>query len=202
MYFRNWLFSQGFWIKHYQKHFIGLSFFERPILDHDAKAHNFEIRRISCGFHVKSGGFHMKNLINQMFQQKLFSLGGCRGRGYDLGFYEILGHSPHPAFIKLKSFCWNTCFYKVLGGFHMKSAGLHEIQWISCEIERPLARNCNPMFIIFSYYMEVLQWKNVDNCWIWRPDWDILDLKMEFYFSLLWLIFDLIIWIWYTIQLI
>ena len=27
------------------------------------------------------------------------------------GFHEILGHSPHPAFIKLKSFCWNTCFY-------------------------------------------------------------------------------------------
>ena len=26
---------------------IGLSFFERPILDHDAKAHNFEIWRIS-----------------------------------------------------------------------------------------------------------------------------------------------------------
>ena len=57
---------------------------------------------------MKSGGFHMKNLINQMFQQKLFSLGGgVQGRGgcYDLGFHEILGHSPHPAFIKLKSFC-------------------------------------------------------------------------------------------------
>ena len=41
------------------------------------------------------------------------------------GFHEILGHSPHPAFVKLKSFCWNTCFYKVFGGFHMKSAGFH-----------------------------------------------------------------------------
>ena len=41
-----------------------------------------EIWWISCGFHVKSSGFH-----------------------------EILGHSPHLAFIKLKSFCWNTCFY-------------------------------------------------------------------------------------------
>ena len=41
------------------------------------KAHNFEIWWISCRFHVKSGGF-----------------------------YEILGHSPHLAFIKLKSFCW------------------------------------------------------------------------------------------------
>ena len=57
---------------------FGLSKNERPILDHHAKAHNFEIQQISC---------------------------------------EILGHSPHPAFIKLKSFC---C-YKVLGGFHMKS---------------------------------------------------------------------------------
>ena len=45
-----------------------------------------------------------------------------QGGGYDQGFHEI----------------------------HMKSAGFHvksvEIQRISCEIERPLARNCNPMF--------------------------------------------------------
>ena len=41
-----------------------------------------EIWQISCEFHVKSSRFH-----------------------------EILGHSPHPAFIKLKSFCWNICFY-------------------------------------------------------------------------------------------
>ena len=54
---------------------IGLSFFERPILDHDAKAHvtdfmriSCEIRQISCGFHadfMKSGailcGFHVKS---------------------------------------------------------------------------------------------------------------------------------------------
>ena len=40
---------------------------------------------------LKSGGFHMKNLINQMLQQKLFSL-GVQG-GYDPGFHEILGHS-------------------------------------------------------------------------------------------------------------
>ena len=30
--------------------------------------------------------------------------------------------SPHPAFIKLKSFCWNTCFYN-LGGFHRWNLG-------------------------------------------------------------------------------
>ena len=32
-------------------------------------------------------------------------------------------------------------------GFHVKSAGFHENRRISCEIERPLARNCNPMFL-------------------------------------------------------
>ena len=32
-------------------------------------------------------------------------------RWISCGFHEILGHSPHLAFIKLKSFCWNTCFY-------------------------------------------------------------------------------------------
>ena len=55
------------------------------------------------------------------------------------GFHEILGHSPHPAFIKLKSFCWNTCFYnfgwvsQVISGwnlldFRVKSAGFHECE--------------------------------------------------------------------------
>ena len=58
-----------------------------------------------------------------MFQQKLFSLGGFHLKS--AGFH-------------LKS-----------TGFHvdfMKCGGFHEIRRISCEIERPLARNCNPMF--------------------------------------------------------
>ena len=38
------------------------------------------------------------------------------------------GEIPHPAFIKLKSFCWNTCFYN-LGGFHRWNLG--ELCWIS-----------------------------------------------------------------------
>ena len=42
---------------------------------------------------------------------------------------EILGHSPHPAFIKLKSFCWNT--FIILGGFHRWNLGeIHQISWL------------------------------------------------------------------------
>ena len=63
--------------------------------------------------------------------------------------YEIQWISWNPADFrwnppKLKSFCWNIWIYKVLGGFHMKSTGFHEIHmkssgfheiWqISCEI--------------------------------------------------------------------
>ena len=66
-----------------------------------------------------------------MFQQKVFSLMECRGGGHDPGFNEILGHSPHPAFIKLKSFCWNTWIYKVSHEIRQIS---HEICWISHEI--------------------------------------------------------------------
>ena len=47
------------------------------------------------------------------------------GGGNDPRFHEIQGHSPSPAFIKLNSFGWNICFYKVLGGFS------HEICHIS-----------------------------------------------------------------------
>ena len=45
------------------------------------------------------------------------------------------------AFIRFwVDFTWNPLDF-------MKSARLHEIRLISCEIERPLARNCNPMFV-------------------------------------------------------
>ena len=98
---------------------IGLSK-ERPILGHHANAHIFEIRRISCEIHPKPYKIRCLN--------KNSSVWGVQGGGYDPGFHEIRGHSPSPAFIKLNSFGWNICFYKVLGGFHadfMKSARFH-----------------------------------------------------------------------------
>ena len=116
----------------------------------------------SGGFHLKSGRFHLKSSrFHEIWQ---ISVWGVHGGGYDPRFHEIQGHSPSPAFIKLNSFCWNIWIYKVLGGFHLKSArfhlrstgfheirqiscGFNEIRRISCEIERPLARNCNPMFM-------------------------------------------------------
>ena len=75
---------------------------------------------------MKSGGFQVKstqNLIKSDVSTKTLQLGGggCRERGYDPRFHEIQGYSPSPAFIKLNSFCWNIWFYKVLGGFHVKS---------------------------------------------------------------------------------
>ena len=86
---------------------FGLSKVERPILDHHTKAHNLK----SGGFHtdfMKSGGFHhelwqispwnpadfMKSIKSGRFQVKS-------------GGFQV----KSPAFIKLKSFCWNTCFY-------------------------------------------------------------------------------------------
>ena len=134
--------------------FIGLaSKVERPILDHHTKAHNswnpadFTLK-ISGGFQVKS----TQNLINSDVSAKTLQFGGgVHGGGYDPRFHEIQGHSPSPAFIKLNSFCWNIWIYKVLGGFHLSQISeIHQSEMrISCEIERPLARNCNPMFLIF-----------------------------------------------------
>ena len=43
---------------------------------------------------------------------------------------DFKGEIPHPAFIKLKSFCWNTCFYN-LGGFHRWNLGeICQISWV------------------------------------------------------------------------
>ena len=46
------------------------------------------------------------------------------------GFHEILGHSPHPAFIKLKSFCWNTCFCNFGWISQVKSGWNPQISWV------------------------------------------------------------------------
>ena len=117
---------------------------------------------------VKSGGFHheiceiwwiLGEIHPKPYKIKCFNKnssvwGGCMEGGYDPRFHEIQGHSPSPAFIKLNSFCW-IWFYKVLGGFHLKS------RRILCEIERPLTRNCNPMFtslVFFSIWDEGSDW--------------------------------------------
>ena len=94
-----------------------------------------EIWQISPEIWWILGEIHPKPYKIRCFN-KNSSVWGVQGGGYDPRFHEIRGHSSSPAFIKLNSFGRNICFYKVLGG-------------ISCEIERPLARNCNPMFKVF-----------------------------------------------------
>ena len=63
---------------------IGLSD-ERPILDHHAKAHIHEIRRIS----LKSGGFQVKsthNLIKSIVSTKTIQFDECRREAMTLDF--------------------------------------------------------------------------------------------------------------------
>ena len=79
-----------------------------------------EIRRISGEIHPKPYKIRCFN--------KNYSVWWMQERGYDLGFHEIWGHSPLHAPPKLKSFCWNIWFYKVLGGFQVKSARFHECE--------------------------------------------------------------------------
>ena len=105
---------------------------------------------------MKSGRFHEIHWISGEIHPKPYkircfiknsSVWGVHGGGYDPRFHEIQGHSPFPAFIKLNSFGWNICFYKVLGGFHLKSARFHlKSSGFHVKLKDPLARNCNPMF--------------------------------------------------------
>ena len=92
----------------------------------------FEIQQSSPRFQS------MKSTQN--YKSKCFSKNSSvwwmQGGGYDQGFHEIRMKS---AGFHLKSAGWNP----------LKSGGFHEIRRISCEIERPLARNCNPMFCKF-----------------------------------------------------
>ena len=61
------------------KSMFGLSFFERPILDHDTKAHTTDF----ITDFMKSGGFHMKSLKSAVLHQSItltWSFIECRGK--------------------------------------------------------------------------------------------------------------------------
>ena len=88
---------------------------------------------------MKSGGFQVKPYKFRCFN-KNYSVWWMQERGYDFGFHEIWGHSPsmhHPPpnwrvfaetseFIRFwVDFTWNP------PDFMVKSAGFHEIHWIS-----------------------------------------------------------------------
>ena len=147
---------------------IGLLKNERPILDHHTKAHNFEIWWISwnpvdftwnLADFMKSSRFHadfMKSLVIaptlhssnwRVFAETLafIILGGFHR--WNLGEIcqisqvkstRFQGEIPHPAFIKLKSFCWNTCFYnfgwisQVISGWNLLDfkGEIHQISWV------------------------------------------------------------------------
>ena len=117
-------------------------------------------------FHMKSGGFQVKstqNLINSDVSTKTIQFDECRRGAMTLDFMKsgAIAPSMHPP--KLKSFCWNIWIYKVLGGFHLKSAGFHGeicrisklwafVWWssIGLSIERPISRILYFYFIFIS----------------------------------------------------
>ena len=72
-----------------------------------------------------------QNLIKADVSTKTIQFDECRRGAMTLDFMKprVIAPSMHPP--KLKSFCWNIWFYKVLGGFHLKSAEFHEICRIS-----------------------------------------------------------------------
>ena len=71
--------------------FIGLSK-ERPILGDHPKAHIHEIQWISCGFHVKSGRFHVKSTYKTYksnISRKTLQFYGVLWEGYVMFSHEI-----------------------------------------------------------------------------------------------------------------
>ena len=87
----------------------------------------------SGGFHdVKSGGFHE---IRRISWREI--------RRISCGFHEILGHSPHLAFIKLKSFCWNTCFYNFFTGEIHQISGWNLVDFMKSLVIAPTLHSSN-----------------------------------------------------------
>ena len=103
---------------------IGLQFFASGSFDFTWNPPDFikstrfhEIWQISGEIWWISCEIHPKPCESRCFNQN-YPVWWIQERGYDPGFHEIWGHSPlHAPPHKLKSFCWNIWFYKVLGGF-------------------------------------------------------------------------------------
>ena len=121
------------------------------------KLKSFCCYKVLGRFHMKSGwnphGFHRWNPPD--FKGEICQISWVKSARFQKAncqdSHEILGHSPHPAFIKLKSFC---CYKVFLGRFHMKSglksAGFHG--WNPPDFERPIARNGKPyVYSIVNY---------------------------------------------------
>ena len=127
---------------------IGLSI-ERPILDHHAKAHIHEIRRISR--EIRRISWNPWNLADFMKSMK------------SSGFHEIRQISPwNLADFTMKSDV-SAKFYKVWGGFH-------EIRWISYEI-------CWISWNLLDFIQ--ISWNLPDFIWIsWNPP-DFIRISCE-----------------------
>ena len=131
---------------------FGLSKVERPILDYHTKAHN---SWNPPDFTMKSGGFQVKstqNLINSDVSAKTLQFGGCMEGAMTPDSMKskviapLLHSSNWIVFVETSEFIrfwvdftWNP----------------PDFMRISCEIERPLARNCNPMFL-YVYRLVIL----------------------------------------------
>ena len=98
---------------------IGLSK-ERPILDHHAKAHIHEIRRISCGFHLKSTRFHEIHRISKdqqlpgMVRPMFFSL--FMGTIHNVWVHKWTHINDHTLHLtKCEMFKTNTRRWRIVG---------------------------------------------------------------------------------------
>ena len=115
-----------------------------------------EIWRISGEIWQISGEIHPQPYKIRCFN-KNSSVWGVHGGGYDPRFMKSRVIAPLLHSSNWIVVGWNTCFYKVLGGFHMKStgfhlksAGFHEIRMKSGGFhvsKDPLTRNFNPMIL-------------------------------------------------------
>ena len=138
-----------------------------------------------------------------------------QGGGCDQGFHEVLPDftwNPHeihqiswnPPDFKImsfcvmikyrsfvfqktnqKSFCWNIWFYKVWGGFHLKSAGFHEICRISPEI-RWISWNPPDLKSAGFYEIRRISWNPADFMWNWKTFARNCNSMFQFVFIRIW----------------
>ena len=80
------------------------------------------------------GGFHRWNLPD--FTGEIHQISGWN-------VVDFKGEIPHPAFIKLKCFCWNTCFYNFGWISQVKSTRFQGEMWWISRVKSPTLHSSN-----------------------------------------------------------
>ena len=144
------------------------------------------MRRKDIGLQFLASGLSISHEIHpKPYKSKCFSKNSSvwwmQGGGYDLGFHEILGHSPSPAPPQTKEFLLKHLIYKV---FHvkccMKSCWISKLWAFASWSSIGLSKNERPKRTNLSIFAVELNLHSDRYCWVQTKEYHFINVVLIF----------------------